>query len=510
MSGRGTVYLAAGTSLTTLTSESVSTWYSASVSSLEATKSTVTSCGTTTLGFFPVPTCSTYETSTGGGASTFQVPVTTTVTLTQAITSTLYGTTCSSGSSSASSDSSSHAPSASATSGGLTTSTTDSRSYEKSAIPTSTTIAVQTTETTVVGGVTVTTQVTSLEVVAVTAATVVVASVPAGSGLSGHSSNSNNDSTPDGAIIGAIVGGIAALVLLAFGFAFFLREKKRPDDEFEKDPQPDTPMVTRMLRKRQGNKNDLDLDAEARPFTEGLPYHDDPGNQTMETIPPPLPQKENPPMRFIARLKPLPLSPRATWYSARTIPAKHQHQHQQPQSNRSSSATIRPTPPPQLPQLTVDPPSPPGQYTPFLHVANTSPRDSALLTPPPLPEKGGFMPLPRKGKAPEPRDGTPPPMPPTRSQSPRSSFRASFFGTPALRMPIPFMSPVSRSVVQHEDGGPAQAGPSSAIFANLENKNNPPPWASSPSQTKQFSINRARVESQEISTYMCVASEESA
>lgn len=328
-----------------------------------------------------------------------------------------------------------------------------------------------------------TTQVTSLEVVAVTAATVVVASVPAGSGLSGHSSNSNNDSTPDGAIIGAIVGGIAALVLLAFGFAFFLlvtflkprlftteiihcrREKKRPDDEFEKDPQPDTPMVTRMLRKRQGNKNDLDLDAEARPFTEGLPYHDDPGNQTMETIPPPLPQKENPPMRFIARLKPLPLSPRATWYSARTIPAKHQHQHQQPQSNRSSSATIRPTPPPQLPQLTVDPPSPPGQYTPFLHVANTSPRDSALLTPPPLPEKGGFMPLPRKGKAPEPRDGTPPPMPPTRSQSPRSSFRASFFGTPALRMPIPFMSPVSRSVVQHEDGGPAQAGPSSVRMA---------------------------------------------
>ena len=216
-------------------------------------------------------------------------------------------------------------------------------------------------------------------------------------------------------------------------------------------------MMARMLRKRQGNKNDLDLDAEPRPFTDGLPYHDDPGNQTMETIPPPPPQKENPPMRFIARLKPLPLSPRATWYSTRTTPTKHQHLYQQPQSNRSSTATIRPTPPPQLPQLTVDPPSPPpGQYTPFLHVANTSPRDSALLTPPPLPEKGWFMPLPRKGKSPAPLDGAPPPAP-SRSQSPRSSF----FGTPALRMPVPMMSPVSRSIVQHDDGGPAQAGPSS-------------------------------------------------
>lgn len=88
-------------------------------------------------------------------------------------------------------------------------------------MPTSTTIEVQTTETTVVGGMTVTTQVTSMEVVADTAATT-VASVPTGSGMSGHSSNSNNNFTPDGAIIGAIVGGIAALVLLAFGFAFFL------------------------------------------------------------------------------------------------------------------------------------------------------------------------------------------------------------------------------------------------------------------------------------------------
>ena len=219
-------------------------------------------------------------------------------------------------------------------------------------------------------------------------------------------------------------------------------------------------MAARLRRKRR-DKGDLDLDAEARPFTEGIPYRDDPGNQTMETIPPPPPQKDTPPMRFIARLKPLPLSPRATWYSSRTIPAKPQ----QPQSDRASLLTIRPTPrptsPPQLPQLTVDPPSPPGQHTPLLHVANASPRNSALLTPPPLPEKGGFMPRPRRGKAREPQDGSPPP--PSRSYSPRSSFRTSFFGTPALRMPVPLMSPVRRSVVQHEDGGPAQAGSSSGL-----------------------------------------------
>ena len=165
-------------------------------------------------------------------------------------------------------------------------------------------------------------------------------------------------------------------------------------------------------------------------------------------------------MRFIARLpKPLPLSPRATWYSTRTNPTKHQHQPEQPQSDSSSIMTIRPAPPPQIPQLTVDPPSPPGQHTPLLHVANASPRNSALLTPPPLPEKGGFMPRPRRGKAPETQDGSPPPA--SRSYSPRSSFRSSLFGTPALRMPVPLMSPIRRSVVQHEDGGPAQAGPSS-------------------------------------------------
>ena len=242
----------------------------------------------------------------------------------------------------------------------------------------------------------------------------------------------------------------------------YRREKKR--DGVVKDPQPDTPIAARLLRKRR-DKGDLDLDAEARPFTEGLPYQDSPGNQTMETIPPPLPQKDTPPMRFIARLKPLPLSPRATWYSTRSIPTKHQHQPQPPlpQSDRSSIMTIRPTPPPQLPQLTVDPPSPPGQHTPLLHVANASPRSSALLTPPPLPEKGGFMPRARRGKAPEVQDGSPPP--PSRGHSPRTSFRSSFFGTPALRMPVPLMSPIRRSVVQHEDGGPAEAGPSSGHMA---------------------------------------------
>ncbi|TFY64191.1 hypothetical protein EVJ58_g2794 [Rhodofomes roseus] len=38
-------------------------------------------------------------------------------------------------------------------------------------------------------------------------------------------------------------------------------------------------------------------------------------------------------------------------------------------------------------------------------------------------------------------------------------MRASFFGTPSLRMPVPSM-PAIWPVVQHEDGGPAQAGPS--------------------------------------------------
>ncbi|KZT69828.1 hypothetical protein DAEQUDRAFT_242052 [Daedalea quercina L-15889] len=213
--------------------------------------------------------------------------------------------------------------------------------------------------------------------------------------------------------------------------------------------------MSRMLRKRRDNKDDIDIDTVPRPFTPGLPYRE--GDLSTTTIPPPPPQKEIPPMRLVARLKPLPRSPRATWYSTSTIPAKPT---QQP--DRSSVATIRPpgAAPPQLPQLTINPPSPPGQHTPLLHVASVSPRSSAMLTPPPLPEKGSFMPRPRRGKAPEQQDGAPRPV--SRSHTPRASLRASFLSAASLRMPVPQMPAAIRSVVQHTDAGPAQAGPSSA------------------------------------------------
>ncbi|KAH9928102.1 uncharacterized protein B0H18DRAFT_1118123 [Fomitopsis serialis] len=431
-----------GTSLSTLSSESVSTSYSASVSSFAGTKSTVTSCGTSTFGFFPVPTCSTFETTIGGGATTLQIPVTTTVTLTQAITSTLYGTTCSGGSASGSTQTSA---ASSDPSSGSTASSTSGDPASSSTLPASTTILLPSTETTVLGGSTITTQITSMEVVAVTATSIIAASLPSGSSAAG------NSSTPAGAIIGAIIGGIVALIVLAFGFAFFSRGKKQPGEDQEKERQLDMPtMAGRMLRKRR-DKGDIDLDAEPRPYTEGLPYQ---GDISVGAVPPTPPQKDYLPMRLVSKLKPLPSSPRATWYSSRTVPGKPA---QTVHSDRSSIATIRATPratpPSQLPQLTVNPPSPPSH---LLHVANLSPRNSALLTPPPLPEKSHFMPRPRRGKAVERQDGVPPQ---SRGHTPRTSLRASFFGTPSLRMPVPLM-PAVRPIVQHEDGGPAQAGPS--------------------------------------------------
>ncbi|TFY51838.1 hypothetical protein EVJ58_g10351 [Rhodofomes roseus] len=276
---------------------------------------------------------------------------------------------------------------ATSTSDGSTSSSDAQTSAESSSPPSSTTFLLQSTETTVVGGSTVTTQITSLEVVAVTASSTLAASLPSGSSTS-------SDSAPTGAIIGAIIGGIAALVLLAFGFAFFSRGKKRPDDVQEKDPEPDmTTLASRMLRKRRDKKGDIDIDAEARPFTEGLPYQL--GDISVNTIPPTPPQKDLP-MRFASKLKPLPKSPRATWYSV--VPSKSPPPDQ---SDRSSIATIRATPratpaSQPLPQLTVNPPSP---RLPMLHVSNVSPRNSALLTPPPLPEKSHFLPRPRNGRA---------------------------------------------------------------------------------------------------------------
>ncbi|KLO14922.1 hypothetical protein SCHPADRAFT_888942 [Schizopora paradoxa] len=256
---------ATSTQFGTITSNSVSTSFSSSVTTLAGSVTTIasTSClssstPTGTGGGSPTCVSSTVINSVStiaGAVSTVQVPVVTTipVVVTQA-TATLFGSSCSTVDSGSTPNSSPTPDSTSPTNSPTspTNSPTSPTSTPSSTSSPSTTAF--TTEVTVIQGTTVT-------------SIVPLSSVQPDSGSSGSHSSSNL-----GPILGGIFGGVFGLVLIVGVIWWILRRRSRWDDIFdEKEGYEDT-VGADGIRHTRSRGNMLDTEFAADANTEPKPY----------------------------------------------------------------------------------------------------------------------------------------------------------------------------------------------------------------------------------------------
>ncbi|KAL1937630.1 hypothetical protein VTO73DRAFT_13016 [Trametes versicolor] len=286
------------TQFTTFTTDSVSTSFSDSVSTLDPTVTTIqsVSCVPTSNGTLSASSCSTVDSvsTIAGGTTTIQVPVFITVPITSSsATATLFTTSCTSDSSSPTDTSS--APT-STTTVVLTTAVETTVTFQSSFTSDGTVIFTSGTS-------------TAFSTVLETQTSVLV---PTGTSSSSGSSDTS-------AIVGGAVGGVVGAIILALFVWLLFRKKRRYDfdDELFLHEAVNDDHSKHVLRKNGGEKQGVDVDADPRPYTYGaLSAGPSSGPQTPSTEgPPPVPYRGPPPPPRPAQFysvpgKGLPPSPR--------------------------------------------------------------------------------------------------------------------------------------------------------------------------------------------------------
>ncbi|KAL7283798.1 hypothetical protein ACG7TL_003236 [Trametes sanguinea] len=237
--------VATATEFTTITSDSLSTSFSDSISTLPATTTTIDSlsCVPTTTGNVTTSSCSTVETvsTIAGGTTTVQVPVVLTIPVTTSSpTATLFSTTCSS------------------TSDISPTDTPTSTSTSVVTTTVATTVTFQSSFTSD-GSVIFTSGTSVSSIVTQSTQTSLVTGTP-----------SSHESSNTSAIVGGAVGGGIGAIILSLVAWFLLRRHRRydfDDDLLFPDAIHDDHNSKNVLR-RNGEKGAV-IDAEPRPYTYG-------------------------------------------------------------------------------------------------------------------------------------------------------------------------------------------------------------------------------------------------
>ncbi|KAI0780400.1 hypothetical protein BD413DRAFT_607713 [Trametes elegans] len=249
------------TRFSTFTTDSVSTSFSDSVSTLAPTTTTIesVSCVPTSSGNATTSSCSTIQTvsTIDGGATTVQVPVVITIPITSSSpTATLFSTSCTDNGS----ISNNPPPDTSTTTSSTSTATATTTVVVTTSVATEVTFQTSFTSD---GSVVIT---SGTSTTFVPTSTTETTSVPVATG--GTSSGSSDTS----AIIGGVVGGVAGAIVLSVVAWFFLRKRRRydfDDELFLHDPMHDD-HTKNVLRKNGGEKHAVpDLDAEPRPYLYG-------------------------------------------------------------------------------------------------------------------------------------------------------------------------------------------------------------------------------------------------
>ncbi|KAI0374641.1 hypothetical protein BV20DRAFT_960777 [Pilatotrama ljubarskyi] len=261
------------TQFATFTTNSLSTSFTDSVSTLSPSVTTITSvsCVPTTNGTVTTSSCSTLEavSTIGGGTTMVQVPVVVTIPITSSSpTATLFSTSCSDGGSLSSP--SQDPPTTSTTTVVETTSVLTVVTFQSSFTSDGTVVFTTGTSTTLV-------QVATTET---TTSASTAAPSPSGS------SNSS-------AIIGGAVGGVVGAIILTLALWFLLRRKRRynfDDDLFLHDPLQDD--HSKNVLRKNGEKGPV-VDADPRPYTYGALSGSAGPSSTAQTpstesVPPPL------------------------------------------------------------------------------------------------------------------------------------------------------------------------------------------------------------------------------
>ncbi|KAH9900845.1 hypothetical protein C8Q73DRAFT_221032 [Cubamyces lactineus] len=324
------------TQFSTFTTDSVSTSFSNSISTLSPATTTIDSvtCVPTSSGNVTTSSCSTSEvvSTVGGGTTTIQVPIQVTIPITSSsATATLFSTSCSDGTT----GSPNPPPSNTTTNDQTSTSTV----IVTTSIPTQVTFQSSFTSD---GNVIVTSGTTTTFVVVTTA-------VPVSTGT-GQVSGGSTDTS---AIVGGVVGGVAGAIVLSFVAWFLLRKRRRydfDDDLFLPQPIHHDEQPKNVLRRPPGEKGPS-LDAEPRPYTYGALSSSAGPSSTAHT-----PSTENAPAFGYSRpYSPPRLPPLQTMQAmpGQVLPNAPGPMQPQPQMPPQSPPQLQPQPP----QSTISSPS---------------------------------------------------------------------------------------------------------------------------------------------------------
>ncbi|KAI8982904.1 hypothetical protein BD414DRAFT_491494 [Trametes punicea] len=314
------------TQFATLSSNSISTSFSSSVSTLSPTVTTIdsVSCVPTTSGNATTSLCSTAESvsTIAGGTTTVQVPVLVTIPIiTGSPTATLFSTSCTDG------DTTSVSPSAPSDTSSSIASTSTSTATEVITTSVPTTVTFQSSFTS--DGTVIYTSGTSTTFAVIQTTETTLLPVSTGS------PSSSGGSSDTSAIVGGAVGGVTGAIVLSLIAWFFLRKKRRYDfdDDFFIREAMHEDHPKNVLRKN-GEKGAA-VDSEPRPYTYGALNSAGPSSTA------PTPSTEVAPALGYGRPGPPPRLPPLQTTLGKSLPATPRPMLLQPnpsQSNLSSSA----------------------------------------------------------------------------------------------------------------------------------------------------------------------------